>query len=135
MTPTDSYTLADKGDYRFLQKLAPDDDGFTWPTVVCRREGKVIGFAASNPHKSQLVLGRAWVDPSLRAPGVILMRLMEAYDRVALSLRQSRYTIVVEGGDRVEQLIEKLSLGERYAERGKYHYYNRALVARKEEAA
>lgn len=134
MRATDSYTLAEKGDYRYLQKLAPDDDGFTWPTVVARREGKVIGFAASNPHKTQLVLGRAWVDPSLRMPGVILLRLMEAYDNVAIALKQTRYTIVVEEGDRVEQLIEKLQLGTRYAERGKYRYYNRELRA-KEEAA
>ena len=134
MKTTDSYLLAERGDYQRLQKFAPDEDGFTFPTVVARRAEQIIGFAATNPHPKHLVLGRAWVSPELRVPGIIMVRLLEAYDRVAVLLKQTSYAIVVEQGDKIEKHLLDFEFATLYAERGVYRYYRRDLHAKKEAA-
>ncbi len=135
MKPTDSFLLAEASEYRMLQKLARDEDGFTFPTIICRRGSKVIGFAASNKHKSMLVMGRAWVDPEIKMPGLTLIRLIEAYDIVARTLLQRDYCIIMEAKGPIYPYIDRLPGMVEYEKKGKYRYIKRTIPAAVQEEA
>lgn len=127
MIPTDSYRIAEKHDYRTLQRLAPDEDGYTFPTIIARRDSRVIGFAASNPDKRFLRLGRMWIDPSLRVPGIIAIRLLDAYDMVARQLKQHWYVIVLDKGSGLVRHARENPGFEIYGESDQFFFIKRTV--------
>jgi hypothetical protein len=52
-----------------------------WPTVLAERDGKVIGFVSTQPRRDALVAGPLVLNGTPR-PGIVVMRLAEAYDLV-----------------------------------------------------
>ena len=59
-----------------------EDVRLSFPTVVAERDDVVIGFLATQPRKDAIVAGPLVVAQSVPRPGLLVIRLGEAYDAV-----------------------------------------------------
>lgn len=96
-----SYKLMNAEDKPRLRYLAKKWDqplrGLGFPTVVAWRDGKIIGFVSTLPRKDAVVAGPLVVD--ILNPGFVVIRLMEAYERVLSMAGVTLYNIYVENVD------------------------------------
>lgn len=87
MIPRDTlYRLAhsprDYGACRALMLSQGQDATCSFPTVLAEREGKIVGFCATQPRKDAVVAGPMAVSKDLPRPGITIIRLGEAYENV-----------------------------------------------------
>lgn len=92
-----SYRLMEPEDKPRLRYLAKKWDqplqklGF--PTVVAWRNGKIIGFISTLPRKDAIIAGPLVVD--IVNAGMVVLRLMEAYEHVLSMANVHVYNIYV----------------------------------------
>ncbi len=55
---------------------------FGFPTVYAARDGVLLGFLGTLKTKDAVVAGPLVIDPTTKAPGLLAMRLVEAYEQV-----------------------------------------------------
>lgn len=124
---SDSYRLAERQDMLELHRLTGSKELFRFPTVVARREGQVIGVMATIPNPTEVYAGVLWVEPSLKMPGRIILKLEQAYSNV---LRMAKVEYYVWGIDKVNPLaayVERAIGTKPYAEDEETFYYQRFL--------
>lgn len=94
---TTSYRLMnpeDKPRLRYLaKKWGQPLQKLGFPTVVAWRDGKIIGFISTLPRNDAVVAGPLVVD--IMNAGMVVLRLMEAYERVLGMAGASLYNIYV----------------------------------------
>lgn len=66
--------------FRLARKLKIDCENLDFPTVIARRKGKLIGFLSTIPTKKAIIAGPMVVN--LPHPGPVIIRLVEAYERI-----------------------------------------------------
>src|ERR671914_1764118 len=69
-----------------------------WPTVLAERRGEVLGFVSTRPDQRVIVAGPLVVNGTPR-PGIVVMRLADAYDRVMRKAGVTSYLFHVEPGN------------------------------------
>ena len=100
---TTTYHLATSPrDYRFCQALykAAEPDGppvrLGFPTVYAQREGAIIGFLSTNTKHKAVIAGPLTIDPTLKQPIFIAIRLVEAYEEVLKAAGVTAYLFHVD---------------------------------------
>lgn len=67
-----------------------------FPTVYAQRNGKMIGLLSTIPVKDRICAGPLVIDPTLKNPAFITVRLCEAYEHVLKSAGVTMYTFSVD---------------------------------------
>lgn len=122
MKPTEtSYTLAASSkDYAECHALeyaehGTESAGYSFPTIIARRDGEVIGFFATIPPDKYVIAGPLVVKGK-RNP-VVAMRLIEAYDAMMRRLGIRLYYFTVDATREDAMSIKRLEeLGMRHWE-------------------
>ena len=79
----------------FLKSNGMKHSGFTFPTIMAKREGEVIGVLGTIPLKNVVVAGPLWV--SVAGNGsFVAIRIIEAYDNVMRNAGLTMYYFSVE---------------------------------------
>lgn len=103
------------------------DDTFSFPTVLAKRDGEVIGFLATIPNKRFVAAGPLVVKGG-RNP-IVAMRLLEAYDRIMAHCGMKMYYFSVDASRADALSIDRLKeLGMQHMEtKGNYAWMKREL--------
>ncbi len=86
-------------DYRICHALREATDtprttlGF--PTVYAIRDQAIVGFLATNTSTGQIVAGPLVIDPTLKNPIFVALRLAEAYEQVLTDAGVTSYRLGV----------------------------------------
>lgn len=101
MIPRDTfYRLAhspkDYAACRSLLREQGEDVALSFPTVLAERDGKIIGFVSTRPRKDMVVAGPLVVSKAITRPGMVIIRLGEAYEAVMKKAGVTAYVFHVE---------------------------------------
>ena len=97
----------------------------SFPTVMAERDGKLIGFLATQPRKEAVIAGPLMLRE--RSPFVTL-RLLEAYDNVMRAAGITAYHFYVKNGNQWREQVERLGF-EAWSHDEGGAWYRRTLKA------
>jgi len=78
---------------RLAKKWGQPVQKLDFPTVVARRDGKIIGFISTLPRKDCILAGPLVVD--IMNPGMVILRLAEAYEAILSRADVRLYNVYV----------------------------------------
>lgn len=133
---TEFYLASSSNDYKacheILDKLGRKAEiPLSFPTVVGKRDGKIVAFISTRNLKKTkaVVVGELGVDPSIKRPQFILLKLLETYDAFLLSKGIVSYLACIPLKMRnYLDVIEKVSGIKPYTQDSKFAWINRRLV-------
>ena len=114
------YRLAEAADYKRCHALMARVDvptqRLSWPTVMMEQDGEVLAFLSTRPTKTALIAGPLVVDKE-KGSGFIVMRLVEAYERLLQRAHVESYLFFVDQeNDWWQGLVQKCLDGQALAE-------------------
>lgn len=131
MRPRDTrYRLArTPRDYHRCHALLPDAAAqLAFPTVMAERDHAVVGFLSTDVRHGQIVAGPLIVQAEQAHPGLLVLRLVEAYEQVLRSAGVRGYVFHVEAANTAwTRILTKLSL-EPYHDAPQGLWYRRQLA-------
>lgn len=103
----------------------------SFPTVIGKRNGKIIGFISTRPPKTQkaVVLGEMAIDPSVPHSIHVIVPMIEIYEGILLNAKVTSYLACVpkENKDFIE-IIERASGVVPYAHDDTSVWINRRIA-------
>ncbi len=90
---------------RMMRRFSMGREAPGFPTVVAKRDGKLIGLLSTRPVTEAIVAGPLIVDLPTR--GVVTMRLVEAYDIVLRRAGVKNYLFHVKKGKAWAEQVER----------------------------
>lgn len=103
----------------------------SFPTIIGKREGKIIAFVSTRPVKREhaVVLGELGIDPAIRNPLHVIVKLLEAYDAFLFRAGVTSYLACVSlDNPEFLSIIEKASGVKPYTQDSKWAWINRRIA-------
>ena len=103
----------------------------SFPTIVGKRDGKIVAFISTRNLKrtKMICVGELGIDPAIKRPQFILLKLLETYDAFLLSKGVVSYLACIPlKMKHYLDVIEKVAGIKPYTQDSEYAWINRRLI-------